>query len=237
VLFEQVRIVADDERVVPLPSRSRRDLVALHPALATRYVELVAAVAPAVEISLDRSVCANRVAYSSVAPPILRLAPWRAERLAFAARLEWFARRSPCLVFTDVRECYRSIRPEVVERSLVALGADPARSADVGKFLRRLEGLGVTGVPVGPDPSAVLANAVLRTVDEALIAEGYASVRWVDDVVVAAAPSSAGEAASIVGSALASVGLRQNEAKTRVMLGPDGARATVSCGSRPTPVG
>jgi hypothetical protein len=237
VPIEQDAVEAAGAVVLPAPPRPSRDLVHLHPALAARYDELVAAVAPMVEASLSRAVCANRVVESSVAPPVLRLAPWRTERVAFAAGLERFASRSPCLVFTDVSECYRSVRPGIVERSLVHAGAGSVHAAAVRTFLEGLERIGVIGLPIGPDPSAVLANAVLSTVDRALAAEGYEYLRWVDDVVVAADPSATAEAVAIVGRALATVGLRPNDAKTRVVLGPDDARAAVSCARRPALVG
>jgi hypothetical protein len=91
----------------------------------------------------------------------------------------------------------------------------------VVSFLRRLEAIGIVGLPVGPEPSPVLANAVLAAVDRSLAAFGITHLRWVDDVVaVAAGPVEAERVLAIVRTALEPVGLELNERKTRVVVDP-----------------
>ena len=51
--------------------------------------------------------------------------------------------------------------------------------------LARLGQTGVRGLPVGPDPSAWMAEAVLAIADERARLAGTAPIRWVDDVVFA----------------------------------------------------
>lgn len=195
-----------------------RPLAALHPALAARYAGVVAAVAPVVESRLSASALANRVASSSIDPPSIRLVPWRVERLAFAGRLRRLAAEHACLVFCDVADCYGSIGPAAVHRALVRLGCDLAQAREVRALLRSLGG---RGLPVGPDPSAVLANAVLGAVDESLARAGVPFARWVDDVVVAVEDRPAAHRAlDLVTSALARDGLRLNPTKTRIVLDP-----------------
>lgn len=207
-------------RVVPMPGRTR-EVTVLHPALAGRYTALVAAVAERAESSMTPSVAANRVVSSSVDPPSLVLRPWRLERATFGRRLARLSRAAPCLVFADVRACYRSIAPDVVAASLVGLGCDPAPSAAVAAFVERLGAHGVVGLPIGPEPSAVLANAVLAVVDRALVALGARHLRWVDDLAVGVdGPGEAGTVLGVVRDALGRVGLELNEAKTRVILDP-----------------
>jgi len=72
-------------------------------------------------------------------------------------------------------------------------------------------------LPVGPEPSAVLANAVLAPVDLAVAAAGVPHVRWVDDVV-AFVPGRrrAVRVTDAVRRELEAMGLRPNEAKTRI---------------------
>jgi hypothetical protein len=198
-----------------------RPLVALHPSLDARYTSLVAAVAADVESSLSPAVAANRLTSWSVDPPALRFRPWRDERASFGQRLHGLADGERCLVFADVRNCYRSIRPIVVGRALVALGCDALRSAVVVAFLRRLETIGITGLPIGPEPSPVLANAVLAELDRAVAAIGVRYLRWVDDVVVAC--RDAGQADGVLSSiraALTRLDLELNEGKTRIVLDP-----------------
>jgi hypothetical protein len=202
-----------------LATPAAREIVALHPSLDARYTSLVASIAADVEASLSPAVAANRLAGWSVDPPRLRFRSWRDERASFGARLAHLADDAGCVVFADVRECYRSIRPHVVGRALRSIGCDPFRTARVVAFLRRLQAVGIVGLPVGPEPSAVLANAVLAAVDRRLAASGIRHLRWVDDVVaVAGGPVDAERVLAIVRAALAHVGLELNERKTRVVL-------------------
>jgi hypothetical protein len=196
-------------------SNGRRILTVLDRDSLETYTRCVAQVAWEVEASLSQRVLANRVAACSTDPLELRLQPWRAERDAFAARLAELAERWGALVFADVRRCYPSISPAVVGAELRRIGVSTA--GEVESFLRVLQAEGVCGLPVGPDPSAVLANAVLGHVDRRLEEMGLAHVRWVDDMVLAS--SDPAGTLSLVQRALAEIGLHVNEAKTRVIVG------------------
>ncbi|HEU4864929.1 MAG TPA: RNA-directed DNA polymerase [Actinomycetota bacterium] len=197
-----------------------RVLTLLGPAAREEYLALVAPVAPAIESALSDRVVAHRVAWCEDDPPTLRLRPWRIERRAFAIRLRDLLAGASTIAIADVRRCYASISPSTVERVLGELGVGSA--SEVGAFLSRLERAGGRGLPVGPQASAVLANAVLASADEALRAAGVAHLRWVDDVVIAAAgPSDAERAIAVLGDAVAGLGLRLNERKTRIDP-PDG---------------
>ena len=212
-------IERDAWRVARTPAA--RELVVLHPSFDARYTSLVASIAADVESSLSPVVAANRLVGWSVDPPRLRFRPWRDERAAFNARLARLATGSGCVVFADVRACYRSISPEAIGWALRAAGCDPFESARVVSFLHRLEATGIVGLPVGPEPSPVLANAVLAAVDRSLAAFGVTHLRWVDDVVaVAAGPVEAERVLAIVRAALEPVGLELNERKTRVVVDP-----------------
>lgn len=208
-------------RAAARPGRRVREVTVLHPALAARYTALVSAVALRVDEELSPSVAANRVANACVDPPRLVLRSFRDERVAFGLRFARLARRTPCLLFADVRECYRSIAPDVVAASLRALGCDGPSVDGVAAFLRALQARGVEGLPVGPDPSAVLANAVLAEADRALERLGAPHLRWVDDLVVGVDGSRG--AATVLGvarEALDRVGLCLNDEKTRLVLDP-----------------
>ena len=77
----------------------------------------------------------------------------------------------------------------------------------------------------------VLANAVLAQVDRSLREAGIEHLRWVDDVVLTGGEALA--ALSVFRAALATIGLRPNEAKTRILSDARGlvSTATVSAGS------
>jgi hypothetical protein len=177
----------------------------------------VAAVAARIEAGLSDAVAANRVSAAAVDPPALRLRSFARERAAFRRSLVALAERGPYLLLTDVRSCFPSIGPTAVEAALRALGCERGAVAAVVRTLRRLGALGVPGLPIGPDASAVLANAVLTVGDRELHASGLPHLRWVDDLVVAVRDGAeAGRALAGLRRALATAGLELNEAKTRV---------------------
>ena len=214
VRFVRLRRAGGDRRLVVLDAPTR-----------DRYVRLVAASAELVEARLSDAVVANRVRSWRIEPPELRLRPWRVERRIFAARLTALARRGGTVAFADVRRCYASIAAAVVGETLRREGIDTAEALE--GFLRDLAREGVRGLPVGPEPSAVLANAVLAPVDRALEHAGIEHLRWVDDVVLCGPDPCA--ALEVLRGALATLGLRLNERKTRVVTpGALGRRALVS---------
>jgi len=217
VRFVRVRQSGTERRLALLDGHTRE-----------RYVELVARCAGAIEELLSPSVMANRVASWSVRPPELVLRPWRLERRLFAARLAGLAARRRTIAFADVRRCYASMSPSIVGDALGRAGIPTA--CEVEMFLAGLERIGVEGLPIGPDASAVLANAVLAQVDRALREAGVEHLRWVDDVVLSGGDASV--ALSVFRTALATIGLRPNEAKTRILLDARdlGSTATVSGG-------
>jgi len=89
-------------------------------------------------------------------------------------------------------------------------------------------------LPIGPDPSAILANGILAVADREAAAAGCRPIRWVDDVVFAAAgPRSAQRAFDAWRRSLEGLGLEAHDGKTRWALGRIDAldllgRATVS---------
>jgi Reverse transcriptase (RNA-dependent DNA polymerase) len=170
---------------------------------------------PAIETALSDRVVAHRVATCEADPPSLRLRPWRTERRVFALRLRSLAASASTIAIADIRRCYASISPATVARTLGDLGIGSAR--EVGAFLARLERAGGRGLPVGPEASAVLANAVLARADAALRCAGIEHLRWVDDVVIAAeGRAEARRAIAVLAESVAGLGLRLNERKTRV---------------------
>jgi hypothetical protein len=184
----------------------------------------VAAVSAKVEAGLSDAVCANRVAAWSITPPALHLASWREERAAFARRLTTLASSHRCLVFVDVRDCYASISARAVGAALRSTGCEPSAIDAVEAVVEGFAALGIRGLPVGPDPSPVLANAVLAVADRALERAGVAHLRWVDDVVAGVADRvSAERVVGILGGTLAARGLRLNPVKTRVVVDPPSA--------------
>jgi hypothetical protein len=127
------------------------------------------------------------------------------------------------VIVSDVRDCYPSVR----ERALEAV----ACSDQLRAFLRGMVDAGVHGIPVGPDPSAILANGVLANADRAAAAAGCRPIRWVDDVVlVAAGRRPVIRAFDAWRRALAELGLEAHDGKTRMFTDVD--EALVRIGSQ-----
>lgn len=128
--------------------------------------------------------------------------------------MEAAARGEPAAVVfatADVRACYPSIDPGTVS-TILGPAAD-----DVVGLLRRFAGGGVRGLPVGPEPSAVVANALLALLDETLRREGVRHVRWVDDLVLWGSRREIVRALAALHRAAATVGLELNGAKTGLL--------------------
>ncbi len=206
---------------VPKPDGGVRHLVHLGPIDGGRYTAAVRSVLPIVERASGPWVMANR---GRVTLDGLALEDWRAARDRFRAVTRSNLDGVASVFLGDVEDCYGSIGRSTVMAALRRLGLDAADAGQVGSVLADLQRRGVRGLPVGPDASAILGNAVLLEVDQALAREGFTFLRWVDDVAVFAPNQEvAMRAQHVFRQALANLGLRVNEAKTTV-VDPGGAR-------------
>ena len=217
-----------EPELVEVPKRlgGTRLMTYLSPADDDDYRRVVSGVALQIESRLSAGVVANRV--TDVRS--LSLEPWRLARRRFRRQVGVRTRRGDRVVaLTDVRACYASIGVGAVQERLFALGCHPAEVGAVVSVLERFAEHGVAGLPVGPVPSAVLANAVLSVSDQALSAEGIPHVRWVDDVVVFPRDMRTAERAlERVAAALGRAGLELSESKTRVVEDPADAPSVLS---------
>jgi hypothetical protein len=133
-------------------------------------------------------------------------------------------------VTADVAACYPSIGTDAVGRALTSSGADHTSVASLVRLLAEIARGGTPGLPVGPEPSALLANAVLGLADRAAVDAGARVLRWVDDVVLTAPDrTSVVRAFDAWVRALALVGLRPNDAK--VVIWPTAENAAVMLGA------
>ncbi|HEX5936731.1 MAG TPA: RNA-directed DNA polymerase [Actinomycetota bacterium] len=214
----------DDQRgprLVPIPKAdgATRWLTRLDPAGDVEYRRAVTAVAGRIERSLGPEVLAPRARRSSEG---WRLRPWPPARARWRASLRVATDgAAPRIAFAvaDVRDCFGSITPGVVERSL---GPEAARAVRV---LRRLHDHGVHGLPVGPEPSAILANAALRELDGALRVTGVAHVRWVDDLALWGSSTDVRRGLDALNFAATRLGLELHDGKTRILSDRDELRA------------
>jgi hypothetical protein len=182
------------------------------------YRDLVLPLVPRIERSVGPLAFADRTTSDG------RIRPWPGARSAWRrAVLRSIARApGPVVIVSDVRDCYASVG----ERALEAV----ACSVELRTFLRGMADAGVRGIPVGPEPSAILANGVLAYADGAAAAAGCCPIRWVDDVVmVAAGRRPVVRAFDAWRRALGELGLEAHDGKTRMFT--DVGEALVKIGS------
>jgi hypothetical protein len=198
--------------VVAKPGGGTRRLTRLSRPDDVRFRSLVAPVVPAIERRLAPTVFANRAARS--ARPAA-LAPWRPAHRRWRGAVDAGLAGGGAAIVTDVAECYGSISPQTVGRALRAVGAAAEHADAIVGWLGALARAGVPGLPIGPEPSAILANAVLARGDAALDLAGARWFRWVDDwVIVAEDLSEAERALEALARALARDGLALHGRKT-----------------------
>lgn len=215
-LGRSVRIVS-----VPKVGGGLRRLTVLGPDEAAAYARAVGRVTRAVERRLGPEVYANR------APGGVSLEPWRTARARWRRSAADLLRTGPVATM-DVSTCYESITPQVAGRALGHLGAPHDATREIVRLLEVFRDAGVRGIPVGPAPSAILANAALAGVDERLRGRGVPFVRWVDDLVLSASCTAAlGVGERAVEDSLAEMGLASNPTKHHRFADPETARAFV----------
>jgi reverse transcriptase-like protein len=198
----------------PKPRGGWRRFAVLSPRDQRTWKALAGRVARRLEPRLDDRVAANR----TVGAPN----NWRLETTEAAfRRARAIAPKRGLLMRTDVEEFYPSVTPQVLSRALDEVGAPPEDAHLAEGMLESWCTDGYPGLPVGPVGSAVLANAVLKSVDEALSSLRF--VRWVDDYVIAL-PSdrAASEILERLDTSLDRLGLRRSGPKTGVFEGLGG---------------
>ena len=210
---------------VPKPGGGIRWLTRLDPADEAEYRQAVRPLAGRIERALGPEAFAIRTRPSADGPT---LAPWAPARAAWRKTLRRVLRAAPpgtAFAVADVRDCYGSISPETIAS---LLGPDAAHAV---AFLRHVHERGVRGLPIGPEPSAVLANAVLGEMDRAIRRTGTRHVRWVDDVVLWGAHPDVRRALCALDDVTGRMGLSLHERKTRRAVDIDEARA-IALGER-----
>jgi len=204
---------------VPKPGGGTRWLTVLDAVDQTEYRAAVRPLAGRIERSLGPEVLAIRASSrgESWTP-----APWGPARVWWrrsVRRAIGEVTRGTTFAVADVWDCYGSISPETLTE---LLGPD---AADALAVLRRFHDRGVRGLPIGPEPSAVLANAVLSRLDDAIRSSGVSHLRWVDDVVLWGPAADVRAAMRSLSAAAAAVGLDLHRDKTRIL--EDRCEATV----------
>jgi len=209
-------------RSVPIskPGGGTRWLTVLDPAADAAYRAAVGPLVDRIERSLGPEVVAARARRGDAG---WMLEPWGPARATWRSSIRRAILDAPGATFAvaDVRDCYASISPETIT---ALLGPEAAHAV---ALLRRFREGGVRGLPVGPEPSAVLANAALSRVDRAIRKTGVRHLRWVDDVVLWGSGDEVRTAMGAMRTAGEAVGLELHRDKTRILEDHEGAAAVL----------
>jgi hypothetical protein len=195
-----------------------RWLVRLDPRDQRTYRELVLPLVPRIERSVGPLAFAARPSSDG------GLRPWPGARSAWrrAVRRSIMRASGSVVIVSDVRDCY----PSMGERALEAV----ACSDQLRTFLRGVADAGVRGIPVGPDPSAILGNGVLAYADRAAAAGGCRPIQGGEEVVRGVAGRRPViRAFDAWRRALGELGLEAHDGKTRLFT--DVGEALVKIGS------
>lgn len=167
--------------LVPKPEGAFRVVMRLDPIDALLYTAAVYECAPIVETARARREVA--CAYRIDPAPDGRLFAVESAWDAFTAEsVKFMSRKSIKYVVTaDISDFYSQIGHHRVTNALEAAGVASVRAQSIERILSGWSALQSRGVPVGPQASIVLAEAVLMDVDAYLANHSYRHVRFVDD--------------------------------------------------------
>ena len=199
--------------LVPKPGGGARRMATLSERDARAWHAIAERISATVHPRLGRGVLANRTL--SEAGDRRRLRP-TLERARHASA--FLAARSDVLLRTDVRAFYPSVTPSMAFRALERLDVERDVAAAASGMLEGWGSEGYPGLPIGPPGSAVIANAVLHHVDEALVP--FRHLRWVDDYLIGLRrPREVQQVMDRLDSALELAGLERSGPKTAILSG------------------
>jgi hypothetical protein len=191
-----------------------RRMARLSPRDARVWHALGGRVASTLERRLGPEVVANRILQAG--------GEWRLETLGTSLRrlrrMMLRIRRAQAegavVMSTDVEDFFPSVTPDTAAQAMLSVGATPEDAAHAAAMIEEWASLGYRGLPIGPPASAVLANAILRSVDHAV---GVPFLRWVDDyLTIVRSEGQAAEVLERMDKALARLALSRSTRKTVV---------------------
>lgn len=99
----------------------------------------------------------------------------------FLKRCRELSARHPFVLATDIADFYNRIYLHRVANSISAVGCPSGTGRTVETFLMNLNGKTSQGIPIGPAPSIIMAEAVLTDLDQFLANHGAIHARYMDD--------------------------------------------------------
>ena len=142
------------------------------------------------------------------------------------------SRRYPIILETDIASFFEHVDLQKLRSTLARLGAEPVDLEFLfDRLLPQWTHESGRGIPQGPWASSYIANALLDSVDKAMLQYGYAYIRYVDDMRVFCEDRVAAKRAVLrLTELVRELGLTLQTSKTRILL-PDQARTKCRCSS------
>ena len=123
--------------------------------------------------------CSYRIGFTPDGQLFKRPGGW--EQFQDTARVRCGDARIKYVLTADISDFYNQIYHHRIESALELSGVEQVRCRNVETLLGGLTAEQSRGVPVGPTPSILLAEACLADVDDFLLRRGFDHVRYVDD--------------------------------------------------------
>jgi len=169
--------------LMPKPDGTFRVAKQLDPLDSLLYLAIIYEIAPKIEsyrVSKDLNVaCSYRIDIQPEGRIFQDENGWG----DFHQRSKFLAEsgRFPCVLIIDIADFYNQISHHRIENVLELANISQERSKNVEAFLDALTTKFSKGLPVGPIPSIVLAEACLDDVDKRLLSKNVKFTRYVDD--------------------------------------------------------
>lgn len=100
----------------------------------------------------------------------------------YRARCEYLSGVYRYVLSTDISDFYNQIYLHRVGNAIESATGDRTAGLQIEQFITRLNNKASQGIPIGPAPSVVLAEAVMIDVDQHIHNMGLDHVRYVDDI-------------------------------------------------------
>ncbi|ASV96717.1 RNA-directed DNA polymerase [Paraburkholderia aromaticivorans] len=100
----------------------------------------------------------------------------------YRARCEYLSEEFRYVLSTDISDFYNQIYLHRVGNAIESATGDKNAGLQIEQFITRLNNKASQGIPIGPAPSVVLAEAVMIDVDQHIQNMGLDHVRYVDDI-------------------------------------------------------
>jgi reverse transcriptase-like protein len=168
---------------VPKPNSGFRAVVQLDPLDTLLYLAAIHEAAPLIEADRipieNRVACAYRIKVDAKGQLFPNANGWgdfsaQSKKLTESGKYRY-------VLIADIADFYNQLGHHRIRNALEHAGVNPERARNLENYLMNLTRGQSKGIPVGPTPSIVLAEACLGDVDQFLLMKGYVHTRYVDD--------------------------------------------------------